>query len=223
MLDDTQQGWMTKLMGYTFQIKYKPGSANSAADALSRREDSLELNAISVAYVANVEKLDEEIQKEEKLSAILQKLLTGQQVPQGYSVKEGHLLFNGSLTLPRSSTYVPVIMKEFHDSPIGGHTGYLRTYKRMTNLFYWDGMRRDIQAYVKACDICQRNKHSSLSPAGLLQPLPIPDEVWSDISMDFISGLPKSQHYDTIFVAVDRFTKYSHFPFETPLFCFICC
>lgn len=108
-------------------------------------------------------------------------------------------------------------MREFHDSPIGGHSGYLWTYKRLVGLFYWDGMRRDIQAYVSACDVCQRNKHSALSPAGLLQPLPIPDAVWSDISMDFISGLPKSYHYDTIFVVVDRFTKYSHFfPLKHP-------
>lgn len=72
-------------------------------------------------------------------------------------------------------------------------------------------MKRDIKGYVKGCDICQRNKIENLNPAGLLQPLPIPRHGWTDISMDFIEGLPLSWGHSVIFVVVDRFTKYAHF------------
>lgn len=61
------------------------------------------------------------------------------------------------------------------------------------------------------CQQCQQSKVETMSPAGLLQPLPIPTKVWNDISMDFIGGLPRVVKHDTIFVVVDRLTKSAHF------------
>ncbi|PKI78281.1 hypothetical protein CRG98_001339 [Punica granatum] len=72
-------------------------------------------------------------------------------------------------------------------------------------------MKTNVVHYVQECDTCQRNKSDSQRPAELLEPLPIPDKVWSDISMDFIEGLPRSQGKDSIMIVVDRLSKYAHF------------
>jgi hypothetical protein len=65
--------------------------------------------------------------------------------------------------------------------------------------------------HIRECTTCQQNKSEQTHPAGLLQPLPIPEQKWESISMDFITGLPRVQGRDCIFVVVDRLTKFAHF------------
>lgn len=72
-------------------------------------------------------------------------------------------------------------------------------------------MVKDIQAYVRSCAICQQCKSDNAAYPGLLQPLPIPETIWSDVSMDFIEGLPVSAGKSVILVVVDRFSKAAHF------------
>lgn len=78
-------------------------------------------------------------------------------------------------------------------------------------LFCWPNMQKDIAKWVLECDLCQRTKVENVYSPGLLQPLPIPDMPWQDIAMDFIEGLPLSDHKGAILVVVDRLTKYGHF------------
>jgi hypothetical protein len=103
------------------------------------------------------------------------------------------------------------LIAAFHDSAVGGHSGSQVTYHKLKPLFVWRGMKVDVDNFVKQCVVCQKAKHSQQHPAGLLQPLPIPVGPWQDISMDFIEGLPSSDHCNVIVVVVDRFTKYAHF------------
>lgn len=75
----------------------------------------------------------------------------------------------------------------------------------------------DVTHFVQQCLTCQQAKPERTHPTGLLQPLPIPQGIWADVTMDFIEGLPKSEGFDTIMVVVDRFTKYGHFlPLKHP-------
>jgi hypothetical protein len=90
-------------------------------------------------------------------------------------------------------------------------------YKDLKTRYWWYGMKRDIAEYVSLCDTCQRVKAKHQRPAGLLQPLKIPEWKWEEIGMDFIVGLPHTQAgYDSIWVRVDRLTKVAHFiPIKT--------
>ena len=79
--------------------------------------------------------------------------------------------------VPRSSSFIPFILAEFHSSPTGGHSKELKTYQRIASELCWVGMRYDIAKFVAECDICQRNKASTMSLAGILQPIPLPLKV----------------------------------------------
>ena len=77
--------------------------------------------------------------------------------------------------------------------------------------FWWPEMREDINNFLSACSVCTQSKVTHKPPQGLLQPLPIPHRPWSHIALDFITGLPPSNHYDTILTIIDRFSKAVHF------------
>lgn len=72
-------------------------------------------------------------------------------------------------------------------------------------------MRRDVQNFVASCQVCQQMKDLLKYPAGLLQPLPVSDMVFEEITVDFITCLPSSKGKATIMTVVDRLSKYAHF------------
>ncbi len=100
---------------------------------------------------------------------------------------------------------------ELHTFPLEGHSGFLKTYHRIKKEIFWDGLKLDIQKFVAECLVCQQNKVETIKTSGLLQPLSIPSQRWEEVSMDFITGLPKSEGKSVIMVVVDRLTKYAYF------------
>ena len=118
--------------------------------------------------------------------------------------------YKSRIVLSSSSPWKFKLMEEHHSTPAAGHQVVLKTYHRLKMGFYWLGMKGDIKSFVAQCNTCQQNKYETLSPPGLLQPLPIPHKIWTDISMNFIVGLPSCHGKSVIFVMVDRLTKYGH-------------
>jgi len=82
---------------------------------------------------------------------------------------------------------------------------------RISQQFFWKGLRNDVKKFVKSCMICQQAKNDHVHPSGLLQPLPIPQQILEDLSMDFIVGLPISKGFSVILVVVDRLSKFGYF------------
>ncbi|GJY61454.1 putative reverse transcriptase domain-containing protein [Tanacetum coccineum] len=85
-------------------------------------------------------------------------------------------------------------------------------YQDLKKLYWWPNMKAEIATYVSKCLTCAKVKAEHQKPSGLLQQPEIPEWKWENITMDFISGLPRTPNgYDTIWVIVDRLTKSAHF------------
>ena len=125
-----------------------------------------------------------------------------------YSIDDKYLLYKGRVCVLAMGDFWRQILIESHDSPSAGHPGIQKTYALVKRQFYWPSLFKDVQDFVQQCKKCQVNKHERLKVGGLLHPLDIPRGKWESISMDFITGLPRTNRgNDSVWVVVDRLTK----------------
>ncbi|KAL0332800.1 UNVERIFIED_CONTAM: Retrovirus-related Pol polyprotein from transposon [Sesamum calycinum] len=215
-----QQKWITKLLGLSYEVQYKKGNENRAADALSRVEHNRgesQTNAITTQIPLWLQDVQDSYEGNTLFQTIVQaKTLYNLAFPD-YSYEASILRRKRRMCVGSHGGIREKIIKSMHDSALGGHSGINGTYQRVKPLFYWPTLEGDVNTWVKECEVCQRSKHENIPYLGLLQPLPIPDQAWYCISMDFIEGLPPSEGKDSILVIVDRLAKYSHFlPLKHP-------
>ena len=113
--------------------------------------------------------------------------------------------------IPNDPEIKRTILEEIHSVPYSGHLGYQKTLKQIQKTFYWTDLVLDVRDFVLGCPVCQQEKSVTKLPAGLLEPLALPEQKWADVSMDFIMGLPRSSNgNDGILTVVDRATKMVH-------------
>nr|GEV29573.1 reverse transcriptase domain-containing protein [Tanacetum cinerariifolium] len=124
---------------------------------------------------------------------------------------DGTLCLNGRSWLPCYGDLRSVIMHESHKSKYSIHPGSDKMYQDMKKLYWWPNMKAKIATYVSKCFTCEKVKAELQRPSGLLVHPSIPEWKWDNITMDFITKLPKSSHFDTIWVIVDRLTKSAYF------------
>ena len=138
------------------------------------------------------------IQQDNELKHIYNSCAAKTRADSDYDITNGLLLWKGKIVIPPHEELIQQIMHEFHSSKTGGHAGVTKIVARISAQFHWPKMQHDIRKFVRECRICQQAKVDQALLAGLLQPLPIPQEVWEDIAMDFITNLPSSHGYSTI-------------------------
>ena len=136
-----QQAWLHKFLGYDFQIEYKAGKDNIPADALSR--------SFYMAWSAPQTAFWEDIKKAQVRDAGLWKKLQQQTNldfhPHQLIIRDNIIFINDRVFIPKDAELIAKILHEFHASPIGGHAGIKRTAARISALFYWQGMQKDIK------------------------------------------------------------------------------
>ena len=197
-LNSRQARWALFFSRFNFSLSYRPGSKNLKPDCLSRIPDpEVAMNVPepilppSCLIGAVIWVIEEEVKK--SLSRV--------QIPAG---------------CPANRLYVPVSLRSKvihwgHSSPMFCHPGVKRTLFSIRQRFWWPAMARDIKNYVTGCPTCAQNKVQHCAPSGQLHPLPVPQRPWSDISLDFVTGLPPSEGNTVILTVVDRFSKMVHF------------
>ncbi|GJZ53419.1 transposon ty3-G gag-pol polyprotein [Tanacetum coccineum] len=186
-----QARWLPKLLGYDYTIEYKKGVSNRGADAHSR---ILEFHFMAISHPCSDHGGRHEL-----------------------VMRDGIWFRDGAILLCPTSPLLETVLALCHASPEGGHFGFHKTLHKVKQTFWWKGLKQRVKFFIKECLVCQRFKSDSMLPAGLLQPLPIPERVWEDISMDFVEGLPNSKGFTVVMVVVDRLSKYAHFiPLKHP-------
>ena len=118
----------------------------------------------------------------------------------------------GRICVPNDEEIKKQILYEAHNTPYAMHLGITKMYRDLKKHFWWSKMKRNVVEYVARCLTCQQVKAEHQRPGGMLQPLKIPEWKWEEVTIDFMSGLPKSSEgYNSIWVIVDRMTKSAHF------------
>ncbi|KAK9086078.1 hypothetical protein Sjap_026489 [Stephania japonica] len=239
-LNMRQRRWLELLKDYDFAIEYHPGKANVVADALSRsgvesqtvlRQMTHEHGLLEAATVLCLSMMlfDVHICGQMRVPVVSLERVAEWQRADGHfarfsclaqdlgctdwsSGSDQCLRHRGRLWIPEVQELRDSILEDAHRSRYTVHPGRTKMYHDLRRLFWWPGMKADVGAYVRACHVCQQVKAEHRRPAGLLQPLPIPQWKWEHVTMDFVSGLPQSaRRHDAVWVVIDRLTKSAHF------------
>ncbi|GJT75650.1 putative reverse transcriptase domain-containing protein [Tanacetum coccineum] len=122
------------------------------------------------------------------------------------------LCLNNRSWLPCYGDLRALIMHESHKLKYSVHLGSDKMYQDIKKLYWWPNIKADIATYVTKFLTCLKVKAEHQKPSGLLVQPKIPQWKWDNITMDFVTKLPRtSSGYDTIWVILDRLTKSAYF------------
>ncbi|GKA27410.1 putative reverse transcriptase domain-containing protein [Tanacetum coccineum] len=199
-LNMRQRRWLELLSDYDCEIRYHPGKANVVANALSYKEriKPLRVRALVMTIGLNLPKqiLEAQIEaqklenfKNEDVGGMIRKDIPKERLePRA----DGTLCLNSRSWLPCYGDLRTVIMHESHKSKYFIHSGSDKMYQDMKKLYWWPNMKANIATYVRKCLTCSKVKAEHQRPSGLLVQPKIPQWKWDNITVDFVTKLPKS-------------------------------
>ena len=190
--------WKLSLSEYSFDITYKPGKDNVNADVLSRVDEVCAINEID----QRVEFSDEYIRKQQRLDPEVNHWIRITSKNNGshqkYRLREG-ILFNvkdrykvyetqeiARLVIP--STLKELVLKSCHDDMSGAHLGVNKTTFKISNKFFWNGMKKDIKKWISSCNVCAGKKNPQPSKIPI-HSITQPAKPFDMVGMDFIGPL----------------------------------
>jgi hypothetical protein len=137
-----QQKWVTKLVGYDYEIIYKKGKEIVVVDALSRKyEDEGSLFPLSFIVPDWLQVVQWEWLQDPKIVRLIQQLQSNSLISLGYSWNNDELCYKGRLYLSKQSQLKSMVISELHATPTVGHSGFTSTYDQVKRNFFWDGMK----------------------------------------------------------------------------------
>lgn len=153
-----QHVYLTKLLGYNYIIQYKVWHNNMVEDALSRLHEPGHTEEVFLIVSMPHPKFPEEQKKELYASAEFQNLMhrvhSEPSQYQAFKIRDDLLLYQGRIRVNRDNPFIPLLLEEYHKSPLGGHMGLAKTLCHLWQSFFRDSMRRDAQQYIKECQDC---------------------------------------------------------------------
>ncbi|GJV67437.1 reverse transcriptase domain-containing protein [Tanacetum coccineum] len=213
-LNMRQRRWIELFSDYDCEIRYHPGKANVVADALSRKErlKPRRARAMSMTIHSSIKARILEAQSEASKGVNTPAETLKGLDKQLERKEDGGLYLAERIWVPVYGNLRTLIMNEAHTTRYSVHPGADKMYYDLRGLYWWPGMKKDIATYVSKCLTCSKVKAEHQKPSGLLQQPEIPEWKWENITMDFISKLPRtSSGHDSIWVIIDRLTKSAHF------------
>jgi hypothetical protein len=157
------------MMGLQYQVVYKKGALNGAVDALSRKPvHSSELYVVSQVQPAWLTQVIASYQGDPGIQARIQQLALNPTSSPPYTLSAGVLRFANRICVGADPAMQQHIISAFHDSPVGGHSGFPVTYRRLASLFKWTGMKSAVKEFVRHYHVCQQAKPERVLAPGLL-------------------------------------------------------
>ena len=213
-LNMRQIRWLDIVKDYDCEIHYHPGKANVVADALSRKQpvEPIRGKCLRLTVVSSLLDMIREAQVTATQEGHMKREKIVNEYPRMERDRRGLLTRYGRVWVPYTGGNRRILMEEAHKSKFSIHPGATKMYRDLCMGYWWHGMKNDIARYVEECMTCRKVKAEHQKPHGKLQPLEIPEWKWENITMDFITKLPRTARgADTIWVIVDRLTKSAHF------------